>query len=290
MAVATDSSACLPVDLAAAWGVAVAPLKVTIDDVSYDEGSGIASSDVVAALVAGRKVTTSQPGPAALAALVDDAVAAGASHLVFVCLSGEMSGTAQAMRAVAADAALPVTVVDTATVSLSAGFAALSAAAVARAGASADAVAAEAMRVAASSLCLFTVDTLEYLRRGGRIGATAAAIGGALGVRPVLGVAAGRIQQVERARTSTRARVSLLEAIAHHAATLRHPLVGTMTLPGDDDIAGLAHSFLGTRGQWPTVTAGLSAALAAHGGPGSLVAVAADVHPDVVAHVASLRA
>lgn len=281
--VATDSSACLPRELAEAWGVLVAPLQVIIDDEAFDEDSGIAPEAVVEALVAGRRVSTSQPGPTALLRVAEEAAAGGAAHLVFVSLSGAISGTAQAMEVVAESAPLQVTVVDTATVSLAAGLAALSAAAVARAGGSADDVAEEARRASASSLCLFTVDTLEYLRRGGRVSDTMAALGDALGVKPVLGVIDGRVDQVERVRTSAKARVAVLDGIAAHALSHAHPVVGVMTLAGDEEMAREAHDVLASRGDWPIVTAGLSAVLAAHGGPGSLAVAVVDVHADVAA-------
>lgn len=286
VAVATDSSACLPPELAAAWGVLVAPLQVIVDERAYDEGSGIAPDEVVAALLAGRQVSTSQPGPAALLSVAEVAASAGATHLVFVSLSGAISGTAQAMEAIAASCPLSITVVDTGTVSLAAGLAALSAAAVARAGGSADEVAAEARRAAGSSLCLFTVDTLEYLRRGGRVSDTRAALGNALGVKPVLGVIDGRVDQVERVRTSARARGAVLDRIAALAPTQRHPVVGLMTLAGDDDVADEARRSIRERGDWPVLHAGLSAVLAAHGGPGSLAVAVVDVHPDVAAALA----
>lgn len=281
--VAADSSSCLPAELAAAWGVLIAPLQVIIADEAFDEGAGLAPDAVVEALQAGRAVSTSQPGPAALKSVIAQAVAAGASHLVFVSLSGAISGTSQAMAVVASSASLPVTVVDTRTIALASGFAALSAAAVARAGGSAEDVAEEARRAAESSLCLFTVDTLEYLRRGGRVSDTMAALGDALGVKPVLGLVAGRIDQVERVRTSAKARASVFDHIAEHAPDLANPVVGIMTLAGDADVAQDARATLAAQGDWPIVTTGLSAVLAAHGGPGSVAVAVVDVHPDVAA-------
>ena len=291
--VATDSSACLPWEIADAWGVLVAPLQVIIDDEAFDEGSGIAPQAVVEALVAGQSVGTSQPGPAALMSVIERATAAGATDMVFVSISGAISGTAQAMQAASAAAAaaatgsasgaLRVIVVDSGTVALAAGLAALSAAAVARAGGSADEVAAEARRAAESSLCLFTVDTLEYLRRGGRVSDTMAALGNALGVKPVLGVIDGRVDQVERVRTSVKARAAVLDRIAARAPSHAHPVIGVMTLAGDGDMASAARDVVAIRGDWPIITAGLSAVLAAHGGPGSLAVAVVDVHADVAA-------
>ena len=287
VAVATDSSACLPADLAAEWGVVVIPLQVIIDDEARDEGEGIEPADVVTALTAGKRVTTSQPGPEAIARVIAQAADAGARSLVVVTLSAKMSGTARAVEAAAAATDLEVLVVDSGTVSLAHGLAALSAAAVARAGGTADEVAAEARRAARASLCLFTVDTLEYLKRGGRVSPAVAAVGNALGVRPVLGVIHGAVEQVERVRSSAKARNAVLERIVARAPAQRHPVVGLMGVSGDDALIAESARQVGTRGDWPVVIAGLSAALAAHAGPGTLAAVVVDCHPDVAAALRS---
>jgi len=284
--VATDSSACLPLELAEQWGVLIAPLQVIVDEQAFDEGSGISPQAVVDALVAGHTVGTSQPGPAVLLRMVEEAKALGADHVVFVALSGEMSGTGQAMEAAASHACLPVTVVDSRTVSLAAGLSALSAAAVARDGGTPAEVAEEARRAAESSTCLFTVDTLEYLRRGGRVSDTMAALGDALGVKPVLGVIDGRVDQVERVRTSGRARLAVLNRIAGKAASHARPVIGLMTLAGDDEMGDEARGVVGSLGDWPVIRATLSAVLAAHGGPGTLAVAVVDVHADVAATLA----
>jgi DegV family protein with EDD domain len=281
VAVATDSSACLPVELAAAWGVFVIPLQVIIDDEARDEGEGIAPAAVVDALTGGKRVTTSQPRPEAIRRVIDQAADAGAESLVVVTLSAKMSGTAGAVEIAAAEAGITVSIVDSATVSLAHGLAALSAAAVARSGGSLAEVEAEARRASRASLCLFTVDTLEYLRRGGRVSPAVAAVGNALGVRPVLGVIHGAVEQVERVRSSAKARHAVLERIVARAPAQRHPVVGLMGVSGDDALLAESARQVGTRGDWPVVTAGLSAALAAHAGPGALAAVVVDCHPEV---------
>jgi len=283
VAVATDSSSCLPAELALEWRVAVAPLQVIIDDETFTEGAEVSPVQVVTALVNGRKVSTSQPGPQALLDIAEWAKADGAESLVFVPLSGKISGTGQAMESVADRAPLPVTVVDSRTVGLAAGLAALSARAVAAAGGAYDDVVAEAERAARSSMCLFTPDTLDYLRRGGRVGPAVAAVGKALGVKPELGIVDGEVVPVARHRSSAKARAAMLNRIASRAATMRHPVIGIMAMPGDDALVEEARRVLSTRGDWPVLQAGLSAALAAHAGPGTLAVAVVDVHADVAA-------
>jgi DegV family protein with EDD domain len=285
VAVATDSSSCLPSELALAWRVAVVPLQIVIDDQTLTEGHDVSPSHVVDALVAGRKVSTSQPGPQVLLGLAEWAQADGAGSLVFVPLSAKISGTAQAMEVVAERAPLPVSVVDSRTVGLAAGLAALSASAVAATGGAYDDVATEAERAARSSLCLFTPDSLEYLRRGGRVSPAVAAVGRALGVKPELGLVDGEVVAIARHRSSAKARAEVLNRIALRAATMRHPVIGLMALPGDFDLVTKARQMLSTRGDWPVIETGLSAVLAAHTGPGTLAAAVVDVHADVAAHL-----
>jgi DegV family protein with EDD domain len=282
VAVVTDSSSCLPADLAQTWAVTVVPLQVSIDGRSKAEGSPGLAREVVEAAHSGVAATTSQPN---LAACIEafSAAAHTADAIVAIALSEKMSGTVGAMRRAAHESPVPVTVVDSRTVSLGLGFAALSAAAVARDGADAEAVAREAERVARSALVLFTVETLAHLRKGGRVSPAVAALGSALNIRPLLGVSQGEVIVAERVRTAARCRQALLDRLAARAPALRSPALGIVTLDGDDDFASDARAVLSRRGTWPVLTAELSAVLGAHTGPGTLGGVVADVHPEVSA-------
>src|SRR3954447_19496404 len=129
VAVVTDSAASLPVGLAQTWGVRVVPLQIIVDGVSHAEGDEISSAEVLAALVAGSTITTSQPSAAAFEDAYARAVTDGAAAIVAVVLSGKLSGTAGVARAAAAAVGVPVTVVDTQTVAMACGYAAIAAAA-----------------------------------------------------------------------------------------------------------------------------------------------------------------
>ena len=131
-----------------------------------------------------------------------------------------MSGTHESAQLAAREAPVPVTVVDSRQVGVATGYAALSAQDVADAGGStADAAAAARARAEACS-ALFYVDTLEYLRRGGRIGATAALVGGALSVKPLLRIDDGRVVNLDRVRTSARALSRMEDLIVDKAGDL----------------------------------------------------------------------
>jgi DegV family protein with EDD domain len=223
VAVVTDSTSSLAPDVADRAGVVVVPLQVIVDGTSRPEsfrpGAGaLTPGAVAAALREGRNVSTSRPAPESFSAAYAAAAERGATAIVSVHLSGSISGTVDAAELAARSASIPVTVVDSLTVASGCGFAALAAAAAARAGATPAEVAEIARRRAARAVTYFCVESLEYLRRGGRIGAAQALFGSALAVKPLLTVADGRITPHERVRTMSRALARLeelaLEALA----------------------------------------------------------------------------
>jgi DegV family protein with EDD domain len=125
---------------------------------------------------------------------------------VSVHLSAELSGTSDAARLAASQVGEHiVTVVDSRAAAMGTGFAVLAAARTAATGADARTVAQNARETAAATHTFFVVDTLEHLRRGGRIGSAAAVLGSALAVKPVLHMRDGQVVPLEKVRTSARA-------------------------------------------------------------------------------------
>lgn len=280
VAVVTDSTASLPAELAAEHGVVVVPLQVIIGASAYDEGAPEATPELVAAaLRAWTPVSTSRPSPELLLARYEELAAQGYEAVVSVHLSGEMSGTVESAQVAARRAPLPVAVVDSRQVGIATGYAALSAAAVAAAGGDVEAVAAAARERAAASLSLFYVDTLEYLRRGGRIGAAAALFGGALAVKPLLQITDGKVGSLERVRTTGRA-LARLEDLAVQAAGEQRVEVSVAHLANPDRAADLAARLSERLGEQVVgeVAAGeLGAVLGAHVGPGMIAVCVAPV-------------
>jgi DegV family protein with EDD domain len=207
VAVITDSTAYLPNELVEGYGIHVVPLYVVLAGRSGREGEDIGCDDVARALsVRGQRVSTSRPTPGDFVAAYRHALDAGADQLVSIHLSAELSGTWDAARLAASQVGEHlVTVVDSRSAAMGSGFAVLAAARSAAAGADAGAVAEAARQMAAATRTIFVVDTLEHLRRGGRIGSAAAVVGSALAVKPVLHVQDGRVVPLEKVRTSARA-------------------------------------------------------------------------------------
>ncbi|TFV67475.1 UNVERIFIED_ORG: DegV family protein [Bacillus sp. AZ43] len=219
VAVVTDSTAYLPAELVEGYGIHVVPLYVVLAGRSGREGWDIAPDDVSRALsVRGQTVSTSRPTPGDFVAAYRKALDEGADQLVSIHLSSELSSTADAARLAASQVGEHiVTVVDSRSAAMGSGFAVLAAARSAAADADAATVARSARETAAATRTLFVVDTLEHLRRGGRIGSAAAVLGSALAVKPVLHVQDGRVVPLEKVRTSARAMHRLVQRAVEFA-------------------------------------------------------------------------
>jgi fatty acid kinase fatty acid binding subunit len=216
--VVTDSTAYLPDGLAAGLGITTIPLQVVLGGVAGAEGSEVTPADVAAALARWTPVSTSRPSPTEFAAAYRAALAGGASGVVSIHLSGELSGTWDSARLGAQECGTDaIRVVDSRSAAMGLGFAVLAAAEAARSGGSLPDVYAAAVRSVEHTTTLFYVDTLEHLRRGGRIGAAQALLGTALSVKPILHVADGRIVPLEKVRTASKG-MARLEALAAEAA------------------------------------------------------------------------
>lgn len=275
VAVVTDSTASLPADLAAAHRVRVVPLQVGIDGRTFNEGVDLDPAALVAALGRHAAVTTSQPSAGAFLDAYRAAAAGGAERIVSVHLSGGLSGTVRAAALAAVDSPVPVDVIDSRTVATGLGFAALAAARAATAGDPAAEVARVAARVAGTTRALFVVDSLDHLRRGGRLSAAAAAIGTALGLRPVLGVRDGRIEVVQKVRSRGAGADTLVAAAEQALAASPHVRFAVHHL-GDDGAAQVCARRVAEATGRQVLVSPVSAVLGAHVGPGLLALVSVD--------------
>jgi DegV family protein with EDD domain len=273
VAVVTDSTAYLSLEAVAGAGVQVVPLQVVVDGVPRVEGAEIGPHEVAAALRRHAMVSTSRPSPQAFLDTYRRAAENGAKHIVSVHLSGGLSGTADAARLAAQDAPVPVDVVDSESIGMGLGFAVLAAAAAASRGLSGDDVAAAAARRAARSVAFFYVDTLEYLRRGGRIGPASAMLGTALAIKPLLYLDGGSIKPLEKVRTGARA-VARLEDLAVERAGTAKVDIAVHHLDNASRAEALASRL---SGRLPAlgelVVSEVGAVIGAHTGPGMLAVV-----------------
>ncbi|MFD8657771.1 DegV family protein [Streptomyces globisporus] len=217
VAIVTDSTAYLPRPTMERHGITAVPLTVVLGDRALEEGTEISARSLALALQKRHSVTTSRPSPEVFAAAYRAAAEGGADAVVSLHLSSELSGTYDAARLAAKDAPVPVRVVDTGMVAMALGFCALAAAEAAEAGGGLDEAVSAAEKQAAGTSAYFYVDTLDYLRRGGRIGTAQALLGSALAVKPILELDGGRIEMLEKVRTASKAIARLEEIVAERA-------------------------------------------------------------------------
>ena len=233
---------------------------------------------IAAALREWTPVSTSRPTPAVFLEAYEQAQAAGADEVLSVHLSGEMSGTFESAQLAAREAPLPVRAVDTRQLGHGDRVRRAGRGRGARRGAArAEEAAGAALARADGTTSLFYVDTLEYLRRGGRIGAAAALLGSALAVKPLLEIVDGRIGTREKVRTAARA-LSRLEELAVAAAGGPAGRRGRRApgQPGPRRRAGRAPAAGGSRrtSSGREVSVGeVGAVIGAHVGPGMVAVV-----------------
>ncbi len=213
--IVTDSAADLPADLAASRGISVVPLTIRFGQESFLSGVDLTPDAFW------ERMTTSAEGPATAAPsagtfeelyrrLADE----GAQGIVSVHLSSKLSATYQSATVAAKEAPIPVEVVDTLGVSAATGLAALAAADLADTGSGAADIAAQLTDLRGRTGLYAVIDTLEYLRRGGRIGGAQALLGTMLKVKPVISLQDGVVEPVGRVRTRAK-------ALEHLAGILR---------------------------------------------------------------------
>ncbi|WP_326582840.1 DegV family protein [Streptomyces sp. NBC_00481] len=217
VAIVTDSTAYLPPPAMERHGIIAVPLTVVLGDQALEEGTEISARSLAQALQKRRSVTTSRPSPELFAETYRRVAEAGATGIVSLHLSAEFSGTYDAAVLAAREAPVPVRVVDTGMVAMALGFCALAAAESTEAGGTVDEAVTAAEKRAAGTSAFFYVDTLDYLRRGGRIGAAQALFGSALAVKPLLQLDGGRIEMLEKVRTASKAIARLEEIVAERA-------------------------------------------------------------------------
>jgi DegV family protein with EDD domain len=273
VAIVTDSTAYLPPPAMERHAIIAVPLTVVLGDQAFEEGTEISARSLALALQKRRPVTTSRPSPEVFAEAYRRRAEDGATGIVSLHLSREFSGTYDAAVLAAKDAPVPVRVVDTGMVAMALGFCALAAAEVVEADGTLDEAVAAAEKRAAGTAAYFYVDTLDYLRRGGRIGAAQALLGSALAVKPLLQLDGGRIELLEKVRTASRAIARLEEIVVEQAGTSRVD-IAVHHLAAPERAAALAERLRERLiGLADLHVSEVGAVIGAHTGPGLLGAV-----------------
>jgi DegV family protein with EDD domain len=218
--IVTDSASDLPADIAEALGIVIVPLSIRFGDEEFIDREELTTAEFWTRCVNSSTLPeTAAPAPGQFENAYRTLHGQGATGVVVVSLSGALSATMQsaelAARSIAADDGidLDVRVVDSRTVTLGLGTIVLACARAAEDGASIDEVETLATELAQRTRVFGALDTLENLKKGGRIGNAKALLATALSIKPIIEVANGIVEQAGKQRTRSKALNYLVEKV-----------------------------------------------------------------------------
>jgi DegV family protein with EDD domain len=269
--VVTDSSARLPDDMIAEWGIRVVPLHILVDGNDLRDGVEETPADLYQ-----RQVTTAGASPTELAAVYREALSdSDDDGVVAVHISNELSSTLGAAQHAAREFDGAVRVVDSKSAGMGTGFVALAAARAARDGGDLSTVVAQAESTVPRVHAFLVVQRLENLRRSGRIGAAASWLGTALALKPLLRIDDGKLVLAQRVRTTSKATVAMVEHVLAVVGEQRAALA-VHHVDNPAGAAEVAATLAGALpGCGPAVVTDLGPVLGVHLGPGAVGVVLA---------------
>jgi len=269
VAVVTDSASNLPREVIAEHGIHVVPMILKFgEEVLYD-GVDLDVQDFYRRLVDEQvPASTSAPSAGDYRDVFERALA-DADVTVCVTVASFLSVSHEAAVQAAASFGERVRVVDSGSASLGEGLAVLEAARAASDGAGADQVAARAADVASRTAFVATIDTFEFLRRGGRVNALMAYAATTLNIKPVFAVRGGKVEQLGRPRTRARALDRIVEEVRRGAGHGR-PRIGVAHANCAEEAAALAERLRAEFDPKETLVSAFTPLMGAHTGPGVL--------------------
>jgi len=274
VAIVTDSTAYLPEELVQQYNIRVIPLNVIFGTESYLDDVDIKANEFYERLqnLGNNPLpTTSQPSAGAFRDLYQE-VAKEADEIVSIHISSGLSGTiASALQARDMLPDLSIHVMDSQLTSIGLALTVLEAARAVEAGdATAEEAKAAAEKVISNLRLYFAVDTLHYLHMGGRIGGGSAFLGAALGIKPILELAGGKIEAAGKVRSMKRAIPKLVDTMVEHfgeGATVRAGTISAINPEGAQDLAERLQKRFNCIEMLMT---DLSPAIGTHVGPGTV--------------------
>ena len=279
--VVTDSTADLPPEVARELEITVIPLQVLFGNEAFRDGIDLSTAEFFRRLESAPELPrTSQPSVGDFRSVYEE-VAKTTERIISIHVSSRFSGTVEGARLAAREliGKCNIDVIDSGTVSMAMGLAVIAAARAARDGADLDACAAIARSVLRRQRLAVALDTLEYLRRGGRIGRAQAFLGGLLRLKPIVTVREGETFPLTRVRTRKKALEELLR-ICLDGGGVQEAVVMQATTP--DDARYLADEVAKRCPGVPVHLGTMGPVIGVHGGPGiiGLAVVTDQEQPD----------
>ncbi len=219
IAVITDSNAHITPQEAEKLGISVVPMPFMIGDETFYEGITLSREEFYAKMESGANIVTSQPSPSDVMKIWDNALKTH-DEVVYIPMSSGLSGSCQSARMLADDYDGKVQVVNNQRISVTQKRSVLDALEMAEMGMSAAQIREELEHVKYESSIYIMLDTLYYLKKGGRITPAAAAVGTLLRIKPVLQIKGERLDAFSKARTMNQGKNIMINAMKHDIETL----------------------------------------------------------------------
>ena len=212
-AVVTDTNSGITAELGKELGVYVVPMPVMIDGKTYYEGVNLTQEAFFQSLMSGGDITTSQPSPGDVMELWDSVLTEGYDELVYIPMSSGLSNSCASAIILAGDYEGRVQVADNHRISVTQYASILDALKLAKEGKNAFEIKKALEAAAYDARSYIAVDTLEFLKKGGRITPAAAAAGSVLNIKPILTIQGDRLDAFTKVRGTKRCRAKLIEAL-----------------------------------------------------------------------------
>lgn len=273
VAIVTDSTAYLPDELTKQYNITVLPLSIIWEGVSYRDGIDIQPAEFYRRLQQSKELpTTSQVTAPAMQEAFSSLLDQG-HEVLGIFLSAKISGTFES--AIQARQSLTsgqdkIALVDSRFTTMAMGLPVLAAARAALAGESLSSCEALAQHAAAQTDVLFVVETLEFMRRGGRIGGAAAFLGTALNIKPVLAMRNGTIDALQKVRKKSAAIARVLEIVKDNVGSRSPVRLAASHANAEEDASALLAAARADLNPIETFCRPLSPVIGAHVGPGTV--------------------
>ena len=275
VAIATDTNSSLTPKEAARLGVYLLPMPVIVAGRPCLEGIDITNEQLYAAMKAHREVSSSQPSPGQLLEFWEGIFRDGWEEVVYIPMSSGLSGTAATAASLACDDPYEgrVFVADNKRISAPQRQSVLDALALRERGKSGAEIKQRLENASLHSQIYIMVDTLHYLKKGGRITPTVALLGSALNLKPILQLQAGKLDAYKKVRGTKAAKTELVHALEAKLPCLEGEgkLIVQTAYSGSDELGAEWNEFIQQAfPQFQVYSTMLPMSIACHTGPGAL--------------------
>ena len=271
IAIVTDSSTYIPASETAGLDIHVIPLWLIWDDAHFRDGVDIQPTEFYQRLRGSKTMPSSSQPTARDFITLFKQLSSDYDAIVAVLVSAKLSGTvASALAAQQELANLNIEVVDSRNVSMGLGYCVLAAARAAAAGKSLDEVVQTAQSLSEKINFLFAVDTLEFLRRGGRIGGAKALLGSALSIKPLLHFHEGQIEPLMQVRTKKKALATMLDVAEERLAGRLMAEVTILDVDNEEEGDRVAEMVRQRFSMEKVIRTTVSPVVGTHAGPGTV--------------------